>query len=82
MVFALEHLAESTFADQLNQLESVPDLVISDYAVIALVVIESVVDKSLKLRGLIFLVRLGKVKNLVIFSNLCHLVNGEIILGS
>ena len=80
MVFALQHLAKGTLADELLELEAVADLVTRDDTVVALVVIETVVDKTFELCGLVLLVGLGKVVNMIVLAYLGLLVNGQILL--
>ena len=75
MVLALEYLTESAFADQLNKLEAVSDLVTGHDAIVALIIVEAVVDEALKLGRLVLLFFLSNVVDLLILGNFCLLVN-------
>ena len=75
MVLALEHLAEGTLAYELHEFEPVADLVSRHNPVVALVVVEAIVDEPFKFGGLILLIRLGKIKNFFILSHLALLMD-------
>ena len=47
MVLALKNLSKGTFADKFIQFESVADLVATDYAIVALAIIEAIIYKAL-----------------------------------
>ena len=47
VIFALENLTKSAFADELHEFESVTDLVATDNAIIAFTVIEAIINQAL-----------------------------------
>lgn len=75
VIFALQNLAKCTFADKLKQLESVSDLVSSNYTVITFLVIKTVIDKSFQLCWLV-LVRC-KIENILVFGDLSLFVAAQ-----
>ena len=75
MILAFEHLAESTLANELHELEPVADLVTRHDSVVALAVVEAIVDEPFKFGGLILLIGLGKIVNFFILGHLPLLMN-------
>jgi len=74
VVLALQNLSKCAFANQLNQLKPVADLVTADDAVVAFTVVEAVIYETLQFGWCIFLISLGEVKYFIVLGNLCHLV--------
>lgn len=81
VVLALQHLSESTLANQLYLLEAVPYLVTRDDSIVALVIVEAVINEPLKFSGLVLLILLSEIVDFFVLSHLCLLVDGKVILG-
>lgn len=82
MVFALENLAESAFANEFIHLKSVADLVTIDDAIVALGIVKAIIYEALKLGRGIFLVLLGEIEYFIVFGNLCHFMDGKVLFGT
>lgn len=78
VVFAFEYLPKCAFANELKQLKSVGDLVPCHDPIVALLIIEPVVDQSLQL-GRLILVR-SEIVNLLVLTDFSLLVAAQKIL--
>ena len=81
VIKAFDHLAEGALTDDLDQLEAVSDMVSLLNTVVALLVVEAVVDESLELRRPDFAGILRKKVELVVFVDLGPLKVGQVLLG-
>ena len=81
VVFAFEHLAERTLTNEFFKLKAEADLVARDNAIVTFVVIEAVVDETLKFSRLILVFRFGKVEDFFVLSNFSHFVIRQIVFN-
>lgn len=70
MIHALNNATESSLADLLDNLVSIADLVASFESVVPFLVVKSIVDKSLKLCGLVLLFFAGDIPHFIKFLDL------------
>jgi len=80
MIQALDDLAEGSLSDDLDELESIGDMISFLNAVVALFVIKAVVHQPLQLRGSVFASVFGQVVDLVVLVDLSPLEVGEILV--
>ena len=69
MILAFKHLAESTFTDQLNELEAIANLIACNDTIVTFLIIEAIIHQSFKLGWCILLILFSQVVDLFVLEH-------------
>ena len=70
MIFAFQNLSKGAFTNELDQFESVTNLVPTDNSIITFTVIEAIIDQALQFGRGILLVLFGEIINFIVLGHL------------